>query len=96
MKNQEIAKIFQSLANFLESEGVAFKPYAYQRAAIGLGTMEKDVEEIYKKGKLHPLDLKKAVSFYLNEMIKPVREYFEKNRKAKVLYEEVKKYSVTR
>ena len=55
-----------------------------------------DLVETYKKGNLHPLDLKKAVSFYLNEMIQPVREYFEKNKKAKALYEEVKKYSTTR
>jgi len=63
------------------------------------GNLELDynkLEEIYKKGKLHPLDLKKAVSFYLNEMILPIREYFEKNKKAKALYEEVKKYSITR
>ena len=56
----------------------------------------KELEEIYKTGKLHPLDLKNAVSFYLNEMIEPVREYFEKNAHAKKLYEEVKKYSITR
>ncbi len=55
-----------------------------------------ELEEIYKKGKLHPLDLKKAVSFYLDEMIEPIREYFKKNKKAKKLYEEVKKYSITR
>jgi len=55
-----------------------------------------DIEKIYTEGKLHPLDLKKAVAHYLNEMIKPVREYFEKNKKAKALYEEVKKYSITR
>ena len=55
-----------------------------------------EIEKIYSEGKLHPLDLKKAVAFYLNEMIKPVREYFEKNKKAKALYEEVKKYSITR
>ena len=55
-----------------------------------------ELEEIYKEGKLHPLDLKKAVAFYLNEMIEPVRQYFEKNKKAKALYEEVKKYSITR
>ena len=63
------------------------------------GNLELDydeLEEIYKKGNLHPLDLKKAVSFYLDEMIQPVREYFEKNKKAKALYEEVKSYSVTR
>jgi len=50
----------------------------------------------YEKGDLHPMDLKNAVAKYLNEMIKPVREYFEKNKKAKELYEEVKKYSITR
>ncbi len=63
------------------------------------GDLEVDydeLEDIYKKGKLHPLDLKKTVSFYLDEMIKPVREYFEKNKKAKALYEEVKEYSITR
>ena len=34
--------------------------------------------------------------FYLNEMIEPVRKYFETNNHAKELYEEVKKYSITR
>jgi len=52
--------------------------------------------KVYEKGDLHPMDLKNAVAKYLNEMIKPVREYFEKNKKAKELYEEVKKYSITR
>jgi DNA polymerase (family 10) len=50
MKNRELAKIFDEIADFLEMEGVAFKPYAYQRAAIGLGSMEEDVENIYRKG----------------------------------------------
>ncbi len=50
MKNQELAKIFNEIADFLEMDGVAFKPYAYQRAAIGLKTMEENVEDIYKKG----------------------------------------------
>jgi DNA polymerase (family X) len=50
MKNQELAKIFNEIADFLEMDGVAFKPYAYQRAAVGLGSMEESVEDIYKKG----------------------------------------------
>jgi len=50
MKNQEIAKIFYEIADYLEMEGVAFKPYAYQKAAITLETLEEDVEEIYKRG----------------------------------------------
>jgi tyrosyl-tRNA synthetase len=51
---------------------------------------------MFSEGKLHPLDLKNAVVFYLNEMIIPVRRHFETNKKAKELYEEVKKFSITR
>lgn len=50
MKNQEIANIFYEIADFLEMEGVKFKPYAYQKAGLALETLEKDIEEIYKKG----------------------------------------------
>jgi len=55
-----------------------------------------ELEKEYLNGNVHPIDLKNTVVFYLNEMIKPVREYFETNTKAKELYEEVKKYSITR
>ena len=50
MRNQELAKIFNDMARFLEMEGVAFKPYAYQRAAISLETLSEDVGEIYRRG----------------------------------------------
>jgi len=63
------------------------------------GTIEVDysaLEKAYCEGKVHPMDLKATVTFYLNEMIKPIREYFENNKHAKELYEEVKKYSITR
>ncbi|MFQ6049597.1 MAG: helix-hairpin-helix domain-containing protein [Candidatus Paceibacterales bacterium] len=50
MSNREIARIFYEIAEFLEMEGVAFKPYAYQRAAITLETLEKDVSRIYREG----------------------------------------------
>ncbi|MGD1838751.1 MAG: tyrosine--tRNA ligase [Nitrososphaeraceae archaeon] len=38
-----------------------------------------DLERDYKKIKIHPLDLKKSVSFYLNEIISPIREHFKGN-----------------
>ncbi len=63
------------------------------------GNLELNYDElvdVYQKGELHPADLKNATTFYLNQMIEPVREYFEKNKKAKELYEEVRKYAVTR
>jgi len=55
-----------------------------------------ELEDVYSQGKLHPLDLKATVISYLNEMISPIREYFDKNAHAKALYEEVKQYSITR
>ena len=32
MSNQEIAKIFYQIAHYLEMDGVAFKPYAYENS----------------------------------------------------------------
>jgi tyrosyl-tRNA synthetase len=51
---------------------------------------------LYANGKLHPADLKAFVASELEKRIKPIREHFERNREAKLLYEEVKSYAVTR
>jgi len=48
------------------------------------------------EGELHPLDLKKETIEALDELLKPIREYFEKNKKAKELYETVKNSIITR
>ena len=50
MRNKEIANIFYEIADFLEMEGITFKPYAYQKAALILENLEKDVFDIYKIG----------------------------------------------
>jgi len=49
MKNKEIAKIFYQIADFLEMDGVAFKPVAYKKAASCLTVLEEDIEKIYKE-----------------------------------------------
>jgi tyrosyl-tRNA synthetase len=54
------------------------------------------LEQDFRDGLLHPTDLKVAVAIYLNDMIKPIREHFEKNPKAKKLYQLVKRQEVTR
>ncbi len=56
----------------------------------------EELENLFKRGELHPLDLKSAVASYLNEIIKPIREHFEKNKRARELYEIVKKARITR
>ncbi len=34
MKNQEIARMFYEISEFLEMDNVPFKPYAYQKAVL--------------------------------------------------------------
>ena len=47
--NKNLAEIFYEIADFLEMEGVPFKPYAYQKAGLSLETLEEDIREIFKK-----------------------------------------------
>ena len=56
----------------------------------------RDLEQAFRDGQLHPADLKSSVATYLNDMINPIRTHFEKNAKAKKLYEMVRKQEVTR
>lgn len=56
----------------------------------------KELEKIYAEGKLHPADLKNSVAYYINEMIKPVREKFQKDAKLSKLLDTIRKFEVTR
>lgn len=55
-----------------------------------------ELERIFSKGELHPGDLKQNVARYINLCVKPVRDHFEKNRKAKELFAEISSFKVTR
>jgi len=50
MENQDIAKIFYEIANYLEMERMPFKPIAYQKAALTLETLEGNIEDVFKRG----------------------------------------------
>ena len=56
----------------------------------------EELRKAYVDGKLHPADLKTAVTNELDKLIKPVREHFEKNKKAKELYNIVKNVKITK
>jgi len=77
MKNQEIAKILYKIAQYLEMEGVAFKPYAYEKAALTLETLEEDVEEIYEEGGRQALEKIPSVGKNIAEKIE---EYLKKGK----------------
>ncbi|MCD6371764.1 MAG: tyrosine--tRNA ligase [Candidatus Aenigmarchaeota archaeon] len=55
-----------------------------------------ELEKDFREGKLHPLDLKNGVAEYLDLIIEPIREHFEKNEKARALFEIVKSAEATR
>jgi len=86
MKNQEIANIFYEIAGFLKMEGIQFKPYAYQKAAITLETLEKDVADIYKEGGREALEKIPGVG---KSMAEKIEEYL-KTGKIKY-YQDLKK-----
>jgi tyrosyl-tRNA synthetase len=56
----------------------------------------EEMEKDFVEKKIHPLDLKNSCAVELDKLIKPVREHFEKNKKAKELYETVKGLKITR
>lgn len=55
-----------------------------------------ELVDLYKKGEVHPLDLKSTVAEYINELLEPIREHFRKNKKAKELKEKVESFEITR
>lgn len=77
-----------------------FKTLKVERPAKFGGAVQfnsyQELEKAFAEGKLHPQDLKNAVALELEKLIKPVREYFDKNKKAKELYEIVKGTAITR
>jgi len=86
MRNSEIAKIFYDIANYLEMEGVTFKPYAYQKAALALESLGKKVEDIYKEGGLKALKeipgVGESIAEKIEEYIKTGKiRYYQKLKK---------------
>jgi len=77
MKNQEIAKIFFQIADFMKMQGIAFKPQAYIKVALNLENLNEDVGEIYKKHGLAGLQKIPGVGKGLAEAIE---EYLKKGK----------------
>lgn len=77
-----------------------FKDFEIERPSkyggdISFGSYS-ELESAYVNGLVHPMDLKLATAVYLDKLIKPVREYFEKNKKAAKLFRTVRLAKITR
>jgi len=95
MKNQELAKIFYEIADYLEMENVAFKPFAYKRAAISIESLEEDMGKIYKEGGRAALEkipgIGKSIAEKIEEYLKTgrIKSYDDLKKKMPIELEEI-------
>lgn len=86
MRNQELAKIFYEISEYLEMEDVAFKPRAYEKVAQALETLDEDVGDMYKKGGLKALEdipgVGSHIALKMEELLKTGKlQYYEDLKK---------------
>ncbi|MFH8107475.1 MAG: tyrosine--tRNA ligase [Candidatus Aenigmatarchaeota archaeon] len=78
----------------------SFKEIKIEREEKYGGNIEflsyEELEKSYLSGEIHPLDLKNSAIEYLDRIIAPIREHFEKNKKARELYDFVREQTITR
>ncbi|MBU1974423.1 MAG: nucleotidyltransferase domain-containing protein, partial [Nanoarchaeota archaeon] len=92
MKNLEIAKILDNIADILELQGIEFKPRAYRNAARGVENLAEDIKELYEKGKLEEIPgVGKHIAEKISEYIKTgrLKYYNQLKKKIKVNLEEL-------
>jgi len=86
MTNQEIARIFYEISEYLEMQDVQFKPRAYEKAAIAIEGLDENINDIYKKEGIKGLDkipaVGKGIAEKIEELIKTDHlKYYERLKK---------------
>lgn len=90
MINAELSKIFYEMALLLEMQDVQFKPRAYEKASLSIGSLEEDVAAIHERGGPKALmeipDVGKGIAEKIEEYIKTgrIREYEAMKKKIPV------------
>ena len=90
MDNQEIAKILYEISEYLAIEDVPFKPQAYEKAAIGIESLEGEVVDIYKKEGLKGLmkipGIGRGIAERIEELIRTgkIKDYEKMKKKMPV------------
>lgn len=74
------------IGEYLEMQAVAFKPRAYQKAAVAIEDLEESVQEIYEKGGLKALEqipgVGRSIAEKIEELVKTGRlKYYERLKK---------------
>ena len=81
MTNQQVADIFTRIADLLEIKGeVIYKILAYRKAADSLNSLGRDVNDVWREGKLTEIPgVGKAIAEKIDELLTTGRlEFLEK------------------
>ena len=86
MTNSEIAKILREVGEYLDMQGEAFKPRAYEKAAENIASLDEGVEEIYAKGGLKAVEaipsVGASIGGKIEELLKTGKlKYYEQLKK---------------
>ncbi len=77
VSNQEIAKVLEELAVYLEMEEAPFKPRAYERAAYAVSGLTEDLADVYakegKKGLMRIPGVGAGIALRIEELLKTGR-----------------------
>lgn len=93
--NQEITKILSEMAALFEMAGVAFKPRAYEKAALGVEALDEEVAATYQRGGLKALEkipgVGRGIAEHIEEMLESgrFREYERMKKKVPVRISEL-------
>ena len=89
--NSQLAKIFLEIAEYLAMDNIPFKPAAYEKAARGIESLKKDIEDIYREEGLDGLEKIPGVGKSIAEKI----EEYIRTGKIKYYQELKKEYPVS-
>lgn len=86
ISNSEIAKVLKEIGEYLEMQGVVFKPRAYEKAAETIESLQEEAGDIYKRGGLKAVEdipgVGVSIAEKIEEIIKTGRlKYYEELKK---------------
>jgi len=93
--NKELAKIFFSMANYLEMDEASFRSNAYRKVAGVLEMLDKDVKDVYSKGGLKSLEeiegVGKNIALKIEEFLKTkkVKDFDRLKKKVPIKLDEI-------
>lgn len=70
--NHKVAEILKEIGEYLDMQGVAFKPRAYEKAAEAIASLDKPLADVYRLGGLKAIEEIPGVGVSIGEKIEEI------------------------